>query len=161
MKKYFLLFALIFTVGLSSCRKVVDTTAYEFNAAAQAAEDDATIKSYLFTNNITNTTKDASGLYYVINNPGTGAHPTVNSSITVAYKLRLTDETEVESKNSINFPKLADLFKAWQIALPLIGKGGSITLYVPSGLGNGNQEASSIPANSVLIFDITLQGFVN
>jgi FKBP-type peptidyl-prolyl cis-trans isomerase FkpA len=159
MKRYFILL-LVCTLAFTSCRKVVDTNVIEFNPAAQAAEDEATIQTYLLLKNITNAVRDPSGLYYVIHNAGTGDKPTLNSSITVAFKLELTDGTVVETKNSINYLKLSDRIKGWQIALPLIGKGGSISLYVPSALGFGNLEGG-IPANSVLVYDITLQGFVN
>ena len=40
--------------------------------------------------------------------------------------------------------------------LSYIGEGGSISLYIPSKLGYGNKETSSIPANSVLFFDVEL-----
>jgi len=37
------------------------------------------------TNNL-NTIKTNSGLYYIINEAGTGKHPTANDNVTVAYK---------------------------------------------------------------------------
>jgi len=40
--------------------------------------------------------------------------------------------------------------------VPYIKKGGKIKLLIPSALGYGSNAAGSIPANSVLIFDIEL-----
>ncbi|MBL7727693.1 MAG: FKBP-type peptidyl-prolyl cis-trans isomerase, partial [Dinghuibacter sp.] len=35
--------------------------------------------------------------------------------------------------------------------------GQSIRLYIPPSLGYGSQQAGSVPPNSILIFDISLQ----
>ena len=37
-----------------------------------------------------------------------------------------------------------------------LSEGGSGILLIPSALGYGNQAVGSIPANSVLIFEVTL-----
>ncbi|MEY3433469.1 MAG: hypothetical protein RL131_1405, partial [Bacteroidota bacterium] len=42
------------------------------------------------------------------------------------------------------------------LGLPLINAGGKIKLYLPPSLGYGSRAVGSIPANSVLIFEITL-----
>jgi FKBP-type peptidyl-prolyl cis-trans isomerase FkpA len=153
MKRYFILFSL-FIIALASCKKSGDS----FDANKQAATDDAAIKAYLATYNIT-ATKDASGLYYVIDNPGTGAHPTVSSGISVSYNATLLDGTFVESKTSKYFSPLSDLIKGWQIGIPKLGAGGTMKMFIPSGLGYGNVAQGSVPANSILVYDITLQGF--
>jgi len=54
---------------------------------------------------------------------------------------------------------LAGVIKGWQIGIPHINKGGTILLLIPSALGYGTSGTSTIPANSVLIFTIGLQGF--
>jgi FKBP-type peptidyl-prolyl cis-trans isomerase FkpA len=51
---------------------------------------------------------------------------------------------------------LGQLIVGWQKGLPLISSGGKITLYIPPSLGYGSAAAGSIPANSILIFDIEL-----
>jgi FKBP-type peptidyl-prolyl cis-trans isomerase FkpA len=152
MKKYFTLLC-IFIIGLSSCKKTAT-----FDAAAQAVTDEAVIKSYITTYNITGAIRDPSGLYYQIIAPGTGTHPTSNSNVTVAYKLSLTDGTVLEDRSSYNF-QLGGLIEGWKIGVPFIANGGTILLMIPSGLGYKNVAQGSIPANSVLIYKITLQGF--
>ncbi|TSJ43609.1 hypothetical protein FO440_05300 [Mucilaginibacter corticis] len=157
MKKYFLLICLV-TVAFSSCRKVVQSP---FSDTQQAIADDNAIQDYFLSNGITNATKDPSGVYYIITNPGTGPHPTINSNVTVGYSIYLFDTSFVESQSSRYFAPLSSYIKGWQVGIPLIGTGGSITLYVPSGLAFGTSGTTNIEANTPLIFNITLQGFNN
>jgi FKBP-type peptidyl-prolyl cis-trans isomerase FkpA len=157
MRRFFLLFGLLI-IGISSCKK-----SSTFNATAQAAIDDANIQSYFTSYNITNAVKDPSGLYYQIVSPGTGAHPNVGSNIAVSYTLTeiqdgIPTQPPLESHQSTYF-QLSQLIKAWQIAIPLISSGGSMILYVPSALAYGNAGTSTIPPNTVLLYNISLQGF--
>lgn len=153
MKKYFLLLV-IFAACFSSCRKIVtnDTT------TSQAATDDALIQAYIKQYNVT-ATKDPSGLYYQIITPGTGAHPTDASNITVGYTFTLIDGTVIENRSSTYFSNLGGLVQGWRIGLPKIGTGGKILLLIPSALGYGTTGSNSVPANAVLVYTITLQGF--
>ncbi|MGZ3750245.1 MAG: FKBP-type peptidyl-prolyl cis-trans isomerase [Mucilaginibacter sp.] len=154
MKRYILLLSL-FIATISSCKKDVP-----FDPAKQAAADDAAIQTYINTNSITGTTKDASGLYYKVITPGTGAYPTANSLVTVNYSGKLLNGTVFDS-GSINNYALTNLIKGWQIGIPFINTGGRILLLVPSALGYGNSANGTIPANSVLIFTVDLTGFSN
>ncbi|MFD2144460.1 FKBP-type peptidyl-prolyl cis-trans isomerase [Mucilaginibacter antarcticus] len=158
MKKYFLLFCIL-TLALSSCRKKIDDTV--FDAAAQAVVDDQILLDYFLLNGIPKPVKDPSGLYYTIVDPGTGPKPTVSSNITVEYHVYNTDNTEVDQSASHYFAPLDGLIDAWRIAIPKIGKSGTILLYAPSGLAYGPQGNGNIGANKVLLFKITLQGFNN
>ena len=158
MKKYFLLFCVL-TLALSSCRKKINDAT--FDATAQALADDKAIQDYFLQNGMTPPTKDPSGLYYTIVDPGTGAHPTTASNITVAYTASTLDNVVVDSHPSYYFSPLNSLVEAWKIGVPKIGVGGTIILYTPSGLGYGNTVSGSVGANTVLIFKITLQGFNN
>ena len=153
MKKYLFLFSLLFTVCLS-CKKA----AAPFNAAAQAATDDALIQAYIKTNNI-NAVKDTSGLYYEVITPGTGPYPTANSTVNVLYSGTLLNGSIFAGTSSIAGP-LSGFVKGWQIGIPHINTGGTILLLVPSALGYGNSaQGSSIPANSVLVFTVNLINF--
>ncbi|MFD0751658.1 FKBP-type peptidyl-prolyl cis-trans isomerase [Mucilaginibacter calamicampi] len=155
MKRYLLFFCLIITT-LSACKKTE-----KFDAEAQAKLDDAQIVAYLAKNNIT-AVKDASGLYYQIITPGSSEKPTLNNGPYITYKGSLMSNGTVFEDRSTSpqyFSVLDGLIEGWKIGLPKIGKGGRIMLFIPSGLGYKNQDNSSIPANSVLIFDITLINF--
>lgn len=137
---------------ISSCKKDED----------QAEIDDQIIQSYLKEHNL-DAEKHASGLYYIINKEGTGEHPTLNSTVEVLYKGYLTDGTvfdETQNNAPVSFP-LRSLIPGWQIGIPLMRPGGEATFFIPSDLGYGNTPQGDIPANSVLIFDITLLDFTD
>jgi FKBP-type peptidyl-prolyl cis-trans isomerase len=156
MKKYLLLLSLLI-IGVSSCKKDTST----FNAAAQAATDDAAIKSYIAANNI-NAIKDPSGLYYSVLIPGTGPYPTANSTVSVNYSGILLNGSVFAPLSSLTSTPLSGLIKGWQIGIPHINAGGRILLIVPSALGYGNSSPGpGIPANSVLVFTIDLLSFSN
>jgi FKBP-type peptidyl-prolyl cis-trans isomerase FkpA len=118
--------------------------------------DNDIIQQYISDNNL-NAESTESGLYYVIDVPGTGENPTVSSNVTVAYTGSLTDGSIFDQSNSngITFP-LSGVIQGWQEGIPLFKEGGSGILLIPSALGYGSQAVSSIPANSVLIFDVNL-----
>jgi FKBP-type peptidyl-prolyl cis-trans isomerase FkpA len=152
MRKYFLLFTLLF-IGFSSCKK-------SFNAPAQAVYDNTVIQAYLSNSHIT-ATEDPSGLYYEVINPGTGASPTISSTVNVTYSGSLLNGEVFAPTGNIT-AALNTLIQGWQIGLPHIAAGGTILLIVPSALGYGNNSnITNIPANSVLLFTITLNSFTN
>ena len=126
----------------------------------QAQGEDAIIQKYIKDHNL-KATKDPSGVYYVIEKEGTGGHPDINSTVEVKYKGTLTNGTvfdETKDDKTIKFP-LSNLIKGWQIGIPKLQKGGKGTFIIPSQLGYGNRDMGKIPANSVLVFEITLVNF--
>lgn len=129
-----------------SCKKPVD---YD-----QIDED--LIQQYI-TDNSLDAQPTGSGLYYVVDNPGNGSSPNINSTVTVAYVGKLTDGTIFDQSSSMGttFP-LINVIQGWQEGIPLFREGGSGILLIPSSLGYGSQAVGSIPANSVLIFEISL-----
>lgn len=154
MKRYLLYFSL-FIFALSACKKAATDP---FNAPAQAANEEALIQAYLKANPTITVTKDPSGLYYQITDPGTGAHPTANSNITVSFTATGLDSTAYKKESSIYFA-LNGLTQAWRTVIPKIGVGGSVFMIVPSALGHGNANYDTIPASTVVIYKISLQGF--
>jgi FKBP-type peptidyl-prolyl cis-trans isomerase FkpA len=153
MKKYFLMLSLII-IGVSSCKKS------SFDSSKQAATDDALIKAYISANNIT-ATKDPSGLYYSVVTPGTGAYPTISSTVNVNYTGKLLDGTVFAPPANASSP-LTGFIKGWQIGIPHINTGGRILLLIPSALGYGNSSpGAGIPANAVLVFTVDLVNFSN
>ncbi|WP_448701114.1 FKBP-type peptidyl-prolyl cis-trans isomerase [Mucilaginibacter sp. AW1-3] len=150
MKKH-LTVLLFIAIGLSSCSKKSDS----FDAAAQAAADDITIKNYLTAHPSINATKDPSGLYYQIITQGNGSNASANSTITANYVGTYLDGTVFDQTktNALSF-RLAGVIQGWQIGIPLVKAGGRILLIIPSGLAYGNSDDTGIPPNSVLIFTI-------
>jgi FKBP-type peptidyl-prolyl cis-trans isomerase FkpA len=155
MIKNVLLIALLGVVLLSSnaCKKDDD------NTDEQAAVDKALIEDYISDNQL-NALSTPSGLYYVINKAGSTDHPNIYSTVTVAYKGYLLNGDVFDENLAFTYG-LSSLIQGWKEGIPLIGKGGKIKLLVPSALGYGSQAQNGIPANSVLVFDITLYDFIN
>ena len=104
----------------------------------------------------------ASGLYYVIDTPGGAARPIASSTVTIHYVGTLTDGTKFDSSRDRGAPftsELNRLIQGWIEGIPLFGKGGKGKLLIPASLGYGSSSQGSIPANSVLVFDIELIDF--
>jgi FKBP-type peptidyl-prolyl cis-trans isomerase FkpA len=102
----------------------------------------------------------ASGLHYVIEEPGTGGHPTLDDEVTVNYKGYLLDGNVFDqtSGTPITFG-LRQVILGWQEGIPLFQKGGKGKLFIPSGLGYGANPPSGIPSRAVLAFDVDLVDF--
>ncbi len=103
-----------------------------------------------------NAIKDSRGFYYIIGLPGSGANPTVNSTVTVKYTGTLTDGTVFDQNQTGLLFQLSNLILGWQMGIPLIKKGGTITLYLPPSLGYGCGGSGAVPPNAILVFGINL-----
>jgi FKBP-type peptidyl-prolyl cis-trans isomerase len=144
------LFFLAFVATICSCKKdKVDYT----------ETDRQIILNYIASHKLT-AQSTASGLYYVIEKPGT-KHPTIYSTVTVDYTGRLSNDTIFDTTvggNAATFA-LTGVVAGWQEGIPLFGLGGKGKLLIPSALGYGGTAMSGVPANSVLIFEIDLIDF--
>lgn len=134
-----------------------------FNACSKQDEKDRElIQADLAAKKITTAKEDPSGVFYVIDKVGTGEFPTLAARTEVTYKGMLLDSTVFDSTATgatIKFP-LTQVIEGWQIAVPLLKKGGSGRFWIPSGLAYGSDSPSAdIPKNSVLIFEIGLVNF--
>ncbi|MCC6724846.1 MAG: FKBP-type peptidyl-prolyl cis-trans isomerase [Saprospiraceae bacterium] len=125
----------------------------------QLAKDIKKIEDYLKDNNLT-AESTASGLHYIIEEPGTGGHPTLDDDVTVNYKGYLLDGSVFDqtSGTPITFG-LSGVILGWQEGIPLFQKGGKGTLLIPSGLAYGANPPSGIPSRAVLAFDVELVNF--
>ena len=119
-------------------------------------QNEKEIVDYVAKNKLT-ATKTDSGLYYVINETGDGEQPTATSNVTVAYKGYFTNGNVFDQSNAsgISFG-LNQVIKGWTEGIPYFKEGGSGILLVPSHLGYGSNDYSSIPGGSVLIFEVKL-----
>jgi FKBP-type peptidyl-prolyl cis-trans isomerase len=110
----------------------------------------------------------AEGWYYLpggvlwrrIAGDGTGAHPTVQDTVTLHYAGTLIDGTQFDSSyggRPATFP-LRQLIRAWQLAVPQMGVGDTIEIAVPSDLGYGPRGGGPIPGGATLLFKIELLG---
>jgi FKBP-type peptidyl-prolyl cis-trans isomerase FkpA len=130
---------------------------YQKQVNEQYGKDTLIIQQYLVDHQLT-AQKHESGIYYIINAAGNEYHPTDNSYVTVKYKGYLTDGTVFDQtgEGEAFSASLYTLIGGWRIGIPLIGIDGKITLFLPSYYGYGAASYGSIPANSVLIFEIEL-----
>lgn len=153
MKNHHLM--LLWALLAAGCQSANQTpcTAATVTTKAPPAEV-AALKQYINSRGITATADDR-GFYYAIQSPGSGTKPTVCSTVTVNYAGKLTSGTTFDSANGARFP-LNQLIVGWQEGIPLLSPGGSLTLYLPPSLAYGAQEQRAIPANSILVFTISL-----
>ncbi len=127
------------------------------SAKKQADTDHKLILNYISVHNLKGEFT-SSGLYYVIQDSGTAKHPTLSSNLNVNYKGYFLDGKIFDQGTGLKLP-LSGVIKGWQEGLQLIGTGGQIKLLIPSALAYGNTQSGSIPPNTVLGFDVTINSF--
>lgn len=100
-----------------------------------------------------------SGIQYEVLKEGTGAKPTPKSMVTTHYHGTLTNgkifDSSVNRGEPATFP-VNGVIKGWQEVLVLMPQGAKWKVYIPSALAYGARAVSSIPANSILVFEIEL-----
>lgn len=148
--KYFFLLASVLIVSCSGCLK--DDKGC---SNVKPADEQATIVAYASANGI-NAVKHSSGLYYEVITPGSGATPTVNSTVTVNYTGKLLNGTTFDQSTAPISFKLNQVIEGWIVGIPLISKGGKIKLIIPSSMAYGCNGARTIQPNSILFFDVDL-----
>tara|TARA_R110001583_G_scaffold51169_3_gene159858 strand:+ start:3454 stop:4089 length:636 start_codon:yes stop_codon:yes gene_type:complete len=101
-----------------------------------------------------------SGLQYKVLEPGNGSeHPGPTDRVKVHYHGTLIDgsvfDSSVKRGEPIDFG-LNQVIAGWTEGLQTMVVGEKTRLFIPSSLAYGNSSAGSIPAGSVLIFDVEL-----
>ena len=101
-----------------------------------------------------------SGLQYEVLTQGTGAKPTLQSSVTTHYHGTLIGGTVFDSSyqrgQPATFP-VNGVIAGWTEALQLMPEGSKYRLYIPSDLAYGKRGAGrDIPGDTALIFDVEL-----
>lgn len=161
MRNSYLLVTLSFLAVLfSGCIKgtgVGPCTNKTASSEAAAMQAYATSKGYSMS-----TTPE--GLFYQVVNPGSGAIAMPTSNLSVTYTGRLISSDAIfDQQTSPNTPtdqwKLQNLIAGWQIGIPIIAKGGTIRLIIPSSLAYGCRGVGNLPGDAVLFFEITLVDF--
>lgn len=158
MKK--LVTVIVAAVIFSACSKPDTTCNYNDSAVTASASEVQDIKTYLNAKGLT-ATQGSAGFFYSIATQGSGASiANLCTTISVTYSGKLTNGTVFDA-GTTSF-QLGKVIVGWQKGMPLINKGGKITLYIPPSLGYGNVDVKNnngvvvIPANSILVFDIEL-----
>ncbi len=144
MNKLFIALTLV-ALSLTACKK----------KESQADIDEKIIQEYISSHNL-NAIATGSGLHYAIDQPGTGASCNAYSDVKVKYSGYLTDGTLFDESTTGITINLQQVIKGWTEGIPYFKEGGKGMLLIPSALGYGSQSTGSIPANSVLIFNVEL-----
>ncbi len=125
-------------------------------AEKQAEEDDRLIQKYLQDNNLT-AIKTESGLYYIIDVQGTGLGCNENSDVRVAYTGYFLNNEIFDQSDSQGIAfNLQGVIRGWTEGIPYFREGGSGKLLIPSALAYGISGSGSVPANTVILFDVEL-----
>ena len=164
MRKVIFIFS--FALVMTGCKKDgVDCAYIPGNSVAPASEK-TQVTSYLVANNIPNAVQlGSSGMYYVIDVPGSSTKPGMCNFVTVKYIGKYENGTvfdQTTGTSTASF-KLGLLIEGWKRGIPLVGSGGKVRLYIPPTLGygpagifNSSTGAYTIPQNAMLIFDVEL-----
>ena len=105
-----------------------------------------------------------SGLQYQVLKPGEGAKgakPTAADVVQVDYVGKLTNGTQFDANPAgqpVAMP-VGQVVPGFAEALQLMPRGSKYRVWLPPQLAYGDRETGPIPANSVLVFDITMHDF--
>ena len=108
----------------------------------------------------TPTTEAVTKLQVIDTTPGTGDEVKAGDTITADYTGALVAtgvifQSSLDSGQPFTSP-LSGLIKGWQEGIPGMKVGGTRRLIIPAAEAYGAQSQAGIPANSDLVFDITL-----
>lgn len=144
------LVVMIIPFALTSCLNDDSETPQE-TLEKQIAEIDA----YLETNHI-NAVKDPRGVRMAITEMGTGLPAVLTNKVDVDYVGKIFGTTTVFDQGNTK-GLVSGYISGWRIALTTLPVGSKATLFIPAYWGYGNAAQGPIPANSILMFDITFK----
>lgn len=164
MKKALFVFSLVLV--MAGCKKDEVDCAFTAGSNVAPASEKTQVTSYLVANNIPNAVElGNSGMFYVIDVPGSSSKPGMCNFVTVKYVGKYENGTvfdQTAGTSTASF-KLGLLIEGWKRGIPLVGAGGKVRLYIPPTLGygpagvfNSSTGAYTIPQNAMLIFDVEL-----
>ena len=133
----------------------------DVSAEEQRTIDENLIQGYIGSNGLT-ANNIGDGLYVVIDSAGSGNTPTSSDFVAVHYEGFLLDGQKFDSsrdRKALSVFGLNQVIPGFRLGLLEFAKSGSGTIIIPSHLAYGNNPPGGIPANAVLIFEITLFDF--
>lgn len=102
-----------------------------------------------------------SGLQYKVLKPGEGPSPNATDTALVKYRGTTRDGNVFDENEQTPMP-VGGVVPGFSEALQLMQRGGEYRIWIPSELGYGEQSPGpELPANSILIFDVTLLDFIS
>jgi len=135
----------------------------EKHTSEQAAKDEGILQNYFKQNNL-QPSKTASGLYYIIEQQGSGETAKQGQAVTVNYTGKTLDGKVFDSNTDAAMGHAEPftfnvgqgmVIRGWDEGVMLLKKGSKAKLFIPSGLAYGQQSPSpAIPADAILMFDV-------
>ncbi len=159
MKKLLVLGAALALGMLVGCMDDIEPTQI-LPFPEQLALDQELIDEYLIENSISTREDSVYGIRFTVHALGGAEKPALTDQVVVSYSGNIMGVATPFDKGDTVVFKLNQLIPAWQIVIPYIGEAGSVTMYVPSGYAYGRARVGPIPANSNLVFDVTLHNFL-
>lgn len=155
------------TISVVSIKSMEQMQAERKEKAAKQMENDDKLLQEYFTKNNIKAQKTASGLYYTIQNPGSGAQIAMGQTVSMKYTGKTLDGKAFDSNvdtaighhgtDPLTFPVGAhQMIAGVDEGVALLKKGAKATLYLPSPIGYGEQAPPNIGPNMVLIFDVEI-----
>ena len=141
------------------------------DGSKQLLEDDIALKNYFNSKHIT-PIKTASGMYYSIQQEGSGPQAMPGDTVIMNYRGTFLDGTVFDSNIDSAFMHVQPLnfvlgtgrvIKGWEEGITYLKPGSKAFFYIPSPLAYGTQSRpgspanpKGIPANSILVFEVEL-----
>ena len=130
---------------------------FEIEVIDYDVENEAEIVQYIADNNL-DATASGTGLYYVIEEEGTGVQPEADSNVTVVYKGYFTNGSVFDESDELGISiNLTQVIPGWSEGMQYFKEGGSGKLLIPSSLAYGRYGNATIPGGAVVIFDVNLK----
>ena len=150
-------------VKIGQLNKQIEANNRKANASANGLENKVKGEAYLKQlESKKGVVKTKSGLMYEVINAGNNEKPLASNTVKVHYEGSFIDgkvfDSSIQRGQPIEFG-LKQVIKGWTEGLQLMGKGAKYKFYIPYNLAYGERGRSSIPAYSMLIFDVELIDF--
>ncbi|CAN5916880.1 hypothetical protein BH24BAC1_BH24BAC1_09780 [soil metagenome] len=133
-----------------------------FDEEGQKVTDQKRIQDYLNKNNLT-ASQTASGLNYIITDPGTGSDLKAGDVVSAHYRGFFRNGEEFDNSFAAGSPftlrlgaHLPEAIPGFEEGLMLMKSGGKATIFIPSHLAYGREGQGSIEPNTILAFDLEL-----
>ncbi len=140
----FIISTLLLIIGLISCKK------------EEVIDENAKMEDYIKSKDLlVDTIVD--GIYIARQRIGTGELIKSGDYVTVAYKGELLNGKVFDQSSAFKFKFMTDrMIESWEKALVLLRENDNVVLISHSRYAYGDRQIGSIPANSPLVFEITI-----
>ncbi|MFA8437218.1 MAG: FKBP-type peptidyl-prolyl cis-trans isomerase [Marinifilaceae bacterium] len=123
------------------------------------SDEQKELEAFILENNISESAKQESGLYYIELIPGEGEVLSKGDKVKVKYKGMFLDgsvfDQNLDEEGAFEFPLgTGYVIPGWDEGVALMKKGGKSRLIVPSYLAYGPAGGGSIPPFSALVFEV-------